>query len=170
MVVQYLIEMGANVMARDDEDATPLHLALREFGGSRWIGSSPTGFLRTVQWLLISGADMHAANQKEQTPLMIAKKIKGTDVGCLIKKGSAVAVYKAGVPRRQPGCKSISLQRLWDAYLDKQTEAAVEALRAKKLQAEAAAKEKSSKQNLKMQQENEVQRRQTGTSRRDSKN
>jgi ankyrin repeat protein len=152
MVVQYLIEVGANVMARDDELDTPLRLALKGLRGRSKVGSLLNGFLRTGQCLLISGADMYAVNRKQHTPLTIAKRMKGTDIGCLFKEGSAVAVYEAGVRGRQTGYKSISPQRLWDAYLDKQTEAAIEALQTKKLKAEAAASEKSSHQNLKRQQ------------------
>jgi len=91
---------------------------------------------------------MYAANQKQQTPLIIAKKMKSSDVGCLFKKDSTVAVYETGFLERQLGCKSTSLQQLWDDYLDKQTEAAIAALGAKNLQAEAVAREKSSKQKL----------------------
>jgi hypothetical protein len=160
MVVQYLIEVGANVMARDDDLETPLHFVLRGLGRSSWRGPSPNGFLRTVQWLLVSGADIHAVNQEEQTPLMIAENIKGTYVGCLFKKGSVVAVYKPGVLGSQSGRKSISLQRLWNDYVDKRTEAAIEALSTKKLHAKAAARDKSSKQNPKRQQKQEVKRRQ----------
>jgi ankyrin repeat protein len=160
MVVQYLIEVGANVMARDDELDTPLHLALKGLRGRSGVGSLLSGFLRTVQWLLIRGADMHAVNRKQHTPLTIANKMKATDVGCLFKESSAVVIYEARVLWHQPGCKSISLQRLWDAYLDKQTKAAIEALRTNKYQSEAAAREKSSKKNLKMQQEQEGKRRQ----------
>jgi ankyrin repeat protein len=58
MVVQYLIEVSANVMARDDELDTPLHLALKGLRGSSKVGSLLIGFLRTVQWLLIGGADI----------------------------------------------------------------------------------------------------------------
>jgi ankyrin repeat protein len=49
VIVQYLIEVGANVMARDDDLETPLHSALRGLKRSSWLGSSPNGFLRTVQ-------------------------------------------------------------------------------------------------------------------------
>jgi hypothetical protein len=101
---------------------------------------------------------MHAVNQKEQTPFMIAKKMKGPYVDSLFKKVPAVAVYKSGVLGSQSGCKSICLQRLCSNYLDKRTKASIEALRAKKLQAEAAARERSSKQNLKRQQKQEVKR------------
>jgi ankyrin repeat protein len=123
IILQHLIEAGADVMARDDELDTPLHLALKDHGASQF----SSGCLKTVQWLLISGADMHARNRKGRTPVSIAMQIKGSDIGCLFKKGSRIAVYEAGFQGRQPGCKPTSLQRLWAAYLDKQTEAAIEA-------------------------------------------
>lgn len=90
MIVQYLIESGANVMARDDELDNPLHLALKDRGASRFLN----GHLRSVQWLLISGTDTHAHNRKGQTPFSMAKQIKGSDVECLFKKGSRIAVYE----------------------------------------------------------------------------
>lgn len=37
MIVQHLIEAGANVMARDDELDTPLHLALKDSGASQFL-------------------------------------------------------------------------------------------------------------------------------------
>ena len=106
--VQHLIEAGANVMARDEELDTSLHLALKDRDASQL----SRGCLRTVQWLLISGADMHARNRKGQTPVSMAMRIRGSDVGCLFKKGSRVAVYEAGFRGRQPGCRSTSLQQL----------------------------------------------------------
>jgi Ankyrin repeats (3 copies) len=157
VIVQHLIEEGANVMARDEELETPLHLALKDRGASQL----PSRRLRTVQWLLISGADMHARNRKGQTPVSMAMQIKGSDVGCLFKKGSRIAVYEAGCQGRQPGYGSTSLQRLWVAYLDKQTEAATNASRVKRIQAEATAREESAKQKLQMQQEREARRRHT---------
>lgn len=149
MIVQHLIEAGANVMARDDELDTPLHLALKDRGASQF----SSGCLRTVQWLLISGADMHARNRKGRTPVSMAMQIKGSDIGCLFKKGSRIAVYEAGFQGRQPGCRPTSLQRLWAAYLDKQTEAAIEALRVQRI---ATARAESANQRLQMQQEREA--------------
>jgi ankyrin repeat protein len=105
MIVQYLIEAGANIMARDDKLDTPLHLALKDRGASQF----SSGCLRTVQWLLISGADTHARNRKGRTPISMAMQIKGSDIGCLFKKGSRIAVYEAGFQGRQPGCSSPSL-------------------------------------------------------------
>jgi ankyrin repeat protein len=155
MIVQHLIEAGANVMGRDDELDTPLHIALKDREASQFSSRC----LRTVQWLLISGADMHARNRKGQTPVSMAMQIKGSDLGCLFKKGSRIAVYEAGFQSRQPGYRSTSLQRLWAAYLDKQNEAAIEASRAKRIQAEATARKESAKKRLQMQQEREARRR-----------
>jgi ankyrin repeat protein len=152
MIVQHLIEVGADVMAGDDELDTPLHLALKDRGASQF----SNGSLRTVQWLLISGADMHARNRKGRTPVSMAMQIKGSDVGCLFKKGSRIAVYEAGFQGRQPGCKPTSLQRLWAAYLDKQTEAAIEASRVQRI---ATARAESTNQRLQMQQGREARRR-----------
>jgi hypothetical protein len=152
MIVQHLIEAGANVMARDDQLHTPLHLALKDRGASQF----SSGRLRTVQWLLISGADMHARNRKGRTPVSMAMQIKGSDIGCLFKKGSKIAVYEAGFQGRPPGCRSTSLQRLWAAYLDKQTEAAIEASRVKRV---ANAREESANQRRQMQQDREARRR-----------
>jgi ankyrin repeat protein len=108
VIVQHLINAGANVMAQDDELETPLHLALKDRKGSQLSRRC----LRTVQWLLISGADMHARNRQGQTLVSMAMQIKGSDVGCLFKKGSRIAVYEAGCQGCQPGCSSTSLQRL----------------------------------------------------------
>lgn len=155
VIVQHLLEAGANVMAQDDELETPLHLALKDREGSQL----SSGCLRTVQWLLVSGADMHARNRKGQTPVSMAMQIKGSDVGCMFKRGSRIAVYEAGCQAHQPGCRSTSLQRLWAAYLDKQTEAATEASRVKRIQAEAIAREESAKQKMQRQQERETRRR-----------
>ncbi len=96
MIVQHLIEVGANIMAGDNELDTPLHLALKDCRASQF----SSGSLRTVQWLLISGADMHARNRKGRTPVSMAMQIKGSDVGCLFKKGSRIAVYEAGFQGR----------------------------------------------------------------------
>jgi hypothetical protein len=84
----------------------------------------------------------------------MAMQIKGSDIGCLFKKGSRIAVYEAGFQGRQPGCRS--LQRLWAAYLDKQTEAAIEASRVKRI---ATAREESDNQRLQMRQDREARRR-----------
>jgi hypothetical protein len=152
MIVQHLIESGANIMARDDELDTPLHLALNDRGASQF----SSGCLRAVQWLLISGADTHARNRKGRTPISMGMQIKGSDIGCLFKKGSRIAVYEAGFQSRQPGCRSPSLQRLWAAYLDKQTEIAIEASRVKRI---ATAREESANQRLQLQQDREARRR-----------
>jgi len=127
-------------------------LALKDRGASQF----SSGCLRTVQWLLISGADTHARNRKGRTPISMAMQIKGSDIGCLFKKGSRIAVYEAGFQGRQPGCSSPSLQRLWAAYLDKQTEVAIEAARVKKI---AIAREESANQRLQLQQVREARRR-----------
>ena len=156
VLVQHLIAAGANVMARDEGLDTSLHLALKD----RVASQLSIGYLRTVQWLLISGANVHARNRKGQTPVSIAMRIKGSDVGCLFKEGSRIAVYEAGFQGCQPGCRSTSLQRLWAAYLDKKAEAAIEAARAKRIQAEAAAREESARRRLQMEQEREARHRQ----------
>ena len=44
MIVQYLIKVGADIMAGDDELDTPLHLALKDRGASQF----SNGSLRTV--------------------------------------------------------------------------------------------------------------------------
>ncbi|RDL30235.1 uncharacterized protein BP5553_10513 [Venustampulla echinocandica] len=151
-VVQCLIEAGANVMAQDDELETPLHLALREGGGF------PTGRLRTVQWLLVSGADRHARNRKRETPLNILTRTKGSDLRCLFSKGFRIAVYEADAEGNQ-GHKPTSLQRLWSAYIDKQTEAATESSRLRRLQAGAAVEAESARVKLQAQRQLDIRRR-----------
>jgi hypothetical protein len=152
MIVQHLIEAGANVMARDDELDTPLHLALNDRRASQFSSRC----LRTVQWLMISGANTHARNRKGRTPISMGMQINSSDIGCLFKKGSRIAVYEAGFQGRQPGCRSPSLQALWTAYLDKQTEIAIEASRVKRI---ATAQEESANQRLQLQQNREAKRR-----------
>jgi ankyrin repeat protein len=103
--VQYFIKAGADIIARDNKLDTPLHLALKDYRASQFFSR----YFRTVQWLFISGADIYARNRKGQIPVSIAMQIKGSDIGYLFKKGSRIAVYKAGFQGRQPGCKPTSL-------------------------------------------------------------
>jgi ankyrin repeat protein len=148
-IAQVLIDAGADIMARDFQLDTPLHFVLKAYLENR----SSTGHFRAVQWLLVSGADPHARNRNGETPFKLAMQ-SNSDVKWLFKKGLSIAGYEAGSQAYpKPEHESNSLQRLWAAYLDKQTEAATEAARAKRLQVEAAAQKQLAKQKLRLQRE-----------------
>ncbi|KAH6663789.1 hypothetical protein B0J14DRAFT_661727 [Halenospora varia] len=85
--------------------------------------------------------------------------IEASEIRFLFNRGSRIAVYEANFQGHQPGCKSASLHRLWAAYVDKQTEAATEASKLKRFEAEAATRKESAKQKLQVQREREVKRR-----------
>ncbi len=92
-----LVKTGCQCNARDDEELdTRLHLVLKDCEAIQ----VSRGRLRTVQWLLISGADWHAHNWKGRTPVSMAMQIKGSDVACVFKKGSRIAVFEASFQGR----------------------------------------------------------------------
>ena len=59
-VVQYLIEKGANIEAKDQRERTPLHEACQK------------GNLSIVQYLIEKGANIEAKENNQQTPLHYA--------------------------------------------------------------------------------------------------
>ncbi|WP_246460808.1 ankyrin repeat domain-containing protein [Streptomyces himalayensis] len=62
--VRSLIAGGADVSARDENGATPLHRAVK----APYIGSDPLPSLEVVQALLECGADVHAVDKNGVTP------------------------------------------------------------------------------------------------------
>ncbi|MGW2182782.1 ankyrin repeat domain-containing protein [Streptomyces sp. NPDC001732] len=69
--VRALTADGADLSARDEEGATPLHRAV----GAPYDGSEPLSSLEVVRALLECGADVHAVDGRGRTPLHSA-------VGC----------------------------------------------------------------------------------------
>lgn len=60
--VQFLIENGANVDAREGDRWTPLHLAAK------------SGYFRCVEYLVRQGADVHAKTNIGDTPIDMAMR------------------------------------------------------------------------------------------------
>ena len=62
MQIQYLIENGANIEAKDCREETPLHLA------------SSYGKTEVVKYLVSKGANKNAKNNDGKTPYDVARK------------------------------------------------------------------------------------------------
>lgn len=70
------IEAGANVNARDANQATPLHWA------------ATIAQIELVRLLIEKGADILATNNSQQTPLELAQKGGHHDVAAIITEGA----------------------------------------------------------------------------------
>ena len=81
--VARLIELGADVDARDAKGRTPLILAVLYTGG-------PEGSMEKIVGLLIrNGADVNAADQHEWTPLSLAHPKRQAGIVELLKAAGA---------------------------------------------------------------------------------
>ena len=69
-IVALLLKFGADVKAQDNDDMTPLHLALRGRAGGN--PSRDESSCAIVQLLLEHGASVHVRDQNNQTPLHLA--------------------------------------------------------------------------------------------------
>ncbi|KAH9011726.1 ankyrin repeat-containing domain protein [Lactarius deliciosus] len=80
--VRLLLWHGADVMARDDTQSTPLHLA-----SSKWS-------VETIELLIKDYADVNAQNGNLSTPLHLAASshlaVEGNVVRCLLKHGANI--------------------------------------------------------------------------------
>jgi Ankyrin repeats (many copies)/Ankyrin repeat len=96
-IARTLIQMGANVRARNRLGAEPLHYAVIGMPGSRaW---NPAAQAATVAYLIAAGADPNATDKQAVTPLHRAVRTRcaaavqallerGADVRCKNKNGS----------------------------------------------------------------------------------
>ena len=76
-VVQYLVEKGANIEAKNIDQWTPLHFASRK------------GSLPIVQYLIEKGANIEGKDNEQKTPLYISfERNNTTIVEYLIEKGA----------------------------------------------------------------------------------
>lgn len=76
-----LIDNGAAINDRDEENETPLHYACRGLYALNELGTRLlTKVLSTITLLVVKGADVNAKDQKGRTPLMIASKYPASEV------------------------------------------------------------------------------------------
>ena len=62
MIIQYLVEKGVNIGAKDWEEKIPLHIACQN------------GFLPVVQYLVEKGANIEAKDKNKKNLLCIASQ------------------------------------------------------------------------------------------------
>ena len=87
-IIKFLIEKGADVNGKDDEENTPLHYAVLEEGGID---------KEIVQLLLDKGADVNASNSDGDTPLhLVVSYPESSEITkLLIEKGADVNMINA---------------------------------------------------------------------------
>jgi hypothetical protein len=93
-IAHRLIDLGADVSARNRRGAAPLHYAADGLpGSSRW---NPAAQSETIAWLIGSGADPNATDDSGVTPLHRAVRTRcAAAVGALLE-GGADAAHKTG--------------------------------------------------------------------------
>ena len=93
-MIRVLVDAGANVDARDDDQCTPLHLAAMENGRmAAWRNPSAD----VIRALVEAGADLEACDDDQWTPLHMAAGYNQGAVKVLIELGASVNVLNRAI-------------------------------------------------------------------------
>jgi ankyrin repeat protein len=73
-VIDFLLDLGANINSTDQENNTSLHYAIN------------SGCTKTVKKMLIRGANKNTKNQEGKTPYDVAKQMNNQEMANILKK------------------------------------------------------------------------------------
>lgn len=107
-LVRSLIADGADVLAHDEQGATPLHRAVK----APYRADGPLPSLEVIRALLECGADVHAVDNRGVTPAVWAVAFSDSDPAAVVRR--SVDILTLLVERNSPmaGCSSCAVSHL----------------------------------------------------------